>query len=142
VYAIGSSIKTAEFSGIPTARVLMTVYIAMALLAALTAIVMTSRVATARADMGSLYLMQCISAVVLGGIGLTGGKGKVTGTILGVCIFAVLANGLNLSSVTPFVKDIIQGALLIFVLLMQTIFGLRLKFGLAKWFGVLLRKDR
>ncbi|MDU0204786.1 ABC transporter permease [Paenibacillus sp. MAH-36] len=133
VYAIGSSEKSAKFSGIQVTKVLIGVYVIAAVLAGIVAIIMTSRVATARADMGSIYLMQSISAVVLGGTVLSGGKGKMIGTMLGCCIFAVLSNGLNLLSVAPFIKDVIQGSILILVLLIQHAMGFRKLASWGKW---------
>ncbi|NOV03953.1 ABC transporter permease [Paenibacillus planticolens] len=133
VYAIGSSEKSAKFSGIPVTKVLIGVYVIAAVLAGIVAIIMTSRVATARADMGSIYLMQSISAVVLGGTVLSGGKGKMIGTILGCCIFAILSNGLNLMNVAPFIKDVIQGSILILVLLIQHAMGFRKFASMGKW---------
>lgn len=140
VYALGSSENAARYSGIPVTKVLIGVYVVAAVLAGIVAIIMTSRVATARADMGSVYLMQSISAVVLGGTALSGGNGKVTGTLLAGCIFAVLSNGLNLMNVAPFIKDVIQGTILIVVLLIQNALGFRGGL-LSKWMKSLSGKN-
>ena len=64
-------------------------------MAGLSGVVVTSRLATARADAGASYMFEGVAAVMLGGTDLAGGSGKVSGTIIGVLIFAILGNGLG-----------------------------------------------
>ncbi|SHH42701.1 ABC transporter permease [Clostridium grantii] len=121
IYFVGSNPVVAKYSGINITKVLMFVYMYAALLCGISCIVITSRVATARADIGAVYLLQSIAAVVLGGTSINGGEGSIMGTIIGVCIFGVLANGFNLIGVSPFIQTFMMGFILIFVLLTNSI---------------------
>ncbi|WP_181347094.1 ABC transporter permease [Thalassobacillus sp. CUG 92003] len=116
VYMLGSNPVATLFSGVNNSRVLMKVYLYGALLAAVAAIIMTSRYNSAKVDLGSSYLLQSVAAAVLGGTEIQGGYGKVIGTIYAVIIFQVLSNGLNLLGVDSSLVTVIMGAILIFVL--------------------------
>jgi ribose transport system permease protein/rhamnose transport system permease protein/inositol transport system permease protein len=96
VYAVGNNPVASIFSGVKVEQVLLYVYIFAGIMAAISGWIISSRVSTARADLGAVYLMQSISATVLGGTNIAGGSGTIFGTVIGVCVFAVLANGLNL----------------------------------------------
>lgn len=119
IYLIGGNRVAARFSGINHRKVLFRVYLLVGLLCGIAAVIISSRVNTARPDLGSSYLLQSIAAVVLGGTMLTGGKGNIFGTVMGVSIFAVLSNGLNLNGVSPFVQTVLMGAILIVVLVIR-----------------------
>jgi simple sugar transport system permease protein len=119
VYMLGNNPTATLFSGINTTRVLIWVYLFAALMAAIAAIVMTSRYNSAKVDLGSSYLLQSIAVAVLGGTNISGGYGKVIGVVLGVGIFQVISNGLNLFGIPSMVINILMGVILIFVLLMN-----------------------
>ena len=119
VYMCGSNAVGARFSGIDVARVIISVYAISALMSGISGVVITSRLATARADAGASYMFEGVAAVMLGGADLAGGNGKVSTTILGVLIFAVLSNGLNLNKVSSLVHQMVVGLVLIIVLLMR-----------------------
>jgi ribose/xylose/arabinose/galactoside ABC-type transport system permease subunit len=121
VYAIGNNPIASIFSGVQVEKVLLNVYIFAGLMAAIAGWIISSRVSTARADLGAVYLMQSISATVLGGTNIAGGSGTIFGTVIGVCVFAVLANGLNLIGVSPFAQNLLMGLALIVVLLINNI---------------------
>ena len=119
VYAIGNNPVASVFSGVQVEKVLLYVYIFAGIMAAIAGWIISSRVSTARADLGAVYLMQSISATVLGGTNIAGGSGTIFGTVIGVCVFAVLANGLNLIGVSPFAQNLLMGLSLIVVLLIN-----------------------
>ncbi|GAA2181122.1 ribose ABC transporter permease [Brooklawnia cerclae] len=116
VYLIGANPVAARFAGIRTARTLMATYVFAALLAYVVAVVLSSRTATARVDLGDAYVLSAISAVVFGGISIAGGRGNVVGAILGVAVFTVIQNGLGLANVSVFIQTVVIGSILIIVL--------------------------
>jgi simple sugar transport system permease protein len=121
VYMVGSNPVATLFSGVSNNKVLMGVYLYVALLASVAAVIMTSRYNMAKVDLGSSYLLQSISAAVLGGTDIQGGYGKVVGTIYAVVIFQVLGSGLNLLNVPSAIVSALMGAILILVLIFNFI---------------------
>jgi len=119
VYAVGNNPVASVFSGVQVDKVLLYVYTFAGIMAAIAGWIISSRVSTARADLGAVYLMQSIAATVLGGTNIAGGSGTIFGTVIGVSVFAVLANGLNLIGVSPFAQNLLMGAALIVVLLIN-----------------------
>ncbi|MBT2725833.1 ABC transporter permease [Bacillus sp. ISL-75] len=119
VYMVGSNPIATLFSGVNNNKVLMGVYLYSALLATVASIIMTSRYNMAKVDLGSSYLLQSISAAVLGGTDIQGGYGKVMGTVYAVIIFQVLSSGLNLLEVPRAIVGVIMGAILILVLIIN-----------------------
>ncbi len=92
--AIGFSPEGARYAGLPVGRRTGLVYVLAGLIAALAALIYTARLGQAKADAGTGYELFAITAVVLGGTSIFGGRGSITGTLLGVAAIAVLKNGL------------------------------------------------
>lgn len=115
IFAIGSNIKAAAYAGIDTVKVLFLSYILCSVMCCIAGNIQVARVATARADMGTVFLMQCISAVVLGGTSIEGGRGGVGGTIIGVMIFAMIGNIMNLVGISSFWQQLATGGILVLV---------------------------
>jgi len=116
VYMIGGNVKATELSGINTKKVLMGVYIICGILCGIAGVIMASRYSSARTDYGSSYVMQAVTAAVLGGTDINGGEGTIIGTVIGVAILQVISSGLNILGVNRNFVDIIIGAILIAVL--------------------------
>lgn len=116
VYMYGNNSVATLFSGVRNNRVVMKVYLYAGLLAAASAIIMTSRYNSVKVDLGSSYLLQSVAAAVLGGTKIEGGYGKVMGTVYSVVIFLTLSNGLNLLGVHRAIVDVFVGVILISVL--------------------------
>ena len=116
IYLIGSNPTAARFSGIDCEKNLILTYLFSSLMGFVTAVILTSRVATARADLGDQYVLQSVSAAVFGGISIYGGEGNIGGSLIGVAIFTIISNGLNLMGVSPFIQQIVAGIVLLGVL--------------------------
>ena len=125
IYAIGNNIKASLFSGIQTKHVLFFAYIMCSLLSCIAGNIQVSRVATARADMGTSFLMTCISAVVLGGTSINGGSGGISGTIVAILIFAMIGNIMNLSGISSFWQQLATGSILVLVVVFNRIIEMR-----------------
>lgn len=121
LFAIGNNSKASAYSGVRTERVLFAAYIACSVLCCIAGNIQVSRVATARADMGYSFLMPCISAVVLGGTSIDGGIGGVGGTVIGVIIFAMISNIMNLAGISSFWQQLATGSILILVVVFNKI---------------------
>ncbi|MGG4393804.1 ABC transporter permease [Paenibacillus thiaminolyticus] len=119
VYMAGNNPIATLFSGVNTKKVIMYVYLFSALMAAIAAIIMTSRYNSAKVDLGSSYQLQSIAVAVLGGTSISGGYGKVIGVIFGTATFQVLSSGLNLLGVPGMVINILIGVVLLAVLLIN-----------------------
>ena len=113
VYATGDDVEAARLSGIRTGRVLLSVYTAAGALYALGAWVLMGRLASASPNVGVEYNLDSITAVVLGGTSLFGGRGGVLGTLIGVMIVGVFRNGLQLAGVEVVWQGFAIGALVL-----------------------------
>ena len=121
VYAIGSNKEAARSSGIPVKTTLWSVYILAGLLVGLGGWMFLARFASGTSTAGNLLELEAIAAVVIGGARLSGGHGKVFGTVVGTIIFAVIANLLSLLNVSTFLQDAFRGALILVAVTLATV---------------------
>ncbi len=112
LYAIGGSGEVARLAGIPVRALTVWVYVAAGLLSGIAGIMLAARLDSAQPSDGLGYELDAIAAVVVGGASLNGGTGGIGGTVIGVLIIGVLHNGLNLVSISPFVQQIVVGAVI------------------------------
>jgi rhamnose transport system permease protein len=122
IYAIGYNETAARFSGIQVDRIKLAVYACSGFAAALAAVIFVSRVSTTRSDMGSGIELDAITAVVLGGTSIFGGRGTVVGTVLGLVLIQALKNGLSLAGVKSDGTIVLIGAVLILTILISNLF--------------------
>lgn len=113
LYAIGFSRAGARYAGLPVPRRLLLVYVISGASAALAAMVYVSHIGQARSDVGNGYELGAITAVVLGGAAVTGGRGTIAGTLLGVFVLAVLQNGLQLAALPSELVGVLTGVVLV-----------------------------
>jgi D-xylose transport system permease protein len=113
VYAIGGNVEAAKLSGINVRRHVMILFIISGVLSAISGIMLTSRLSSAVAAAGMAYEMDVISACVVGGTSLSGGKGTIFGALIGALIIASLDNGMSLLNVTYYYQSIVKGLVLI-----------------------------
>jgi rhamnose transport system permease protein len=111
--AIGYSPEGARYAGLPVARLVGLVYLLSGLVASLAAVIYVSHLGQAKADAGTGYELAAITAVVLGGTSIFGGRGSVPGTLLGLFAIAVLQNGLRLADLPAELAGILTGTLLL-----------------------------
>jgi inositol transport system permease protein len=125
-YAIGSNEDAARVSGINVERHLVLVYTIAGLLAALAAIVLSSRNLTAQAGMGFTYELDAIAMAVIGGTSLSGGRGSIVGTVLGMLIFGVITSGFTFLRIDAYYQEMIKGAIIV-VAVVQDVYRQRLR---------------
>ena len=124
LYALGGNEEAARLSGINIYQTKMIVYVTVSLLAALSGILLASRLNGASPNLGTMFELDAIAAVVIGGTSLAGGSGTIGGTIIGALIIGVLNNGMSLLGVSSFYQLIIKGLII----------------SLAVWFDVLQKR--
>jgi rhamnose transport system permease protein len=119
LYAIGHSAEGARYAGIPVARRLGIVYVLSGLASALAAIIYVAHLGQAKSDAGTGYELMAITAVVLGGASIFGGRGTVLGTVLGLFAIVILQNGLRLSAQPAELAGILTGVLLVATIILD-----------------------
>ena len=119
VFAVGSNIRTARLSGINVNKVKRRIYMLTGMLVAIAAIIQVSRIGSMDyASAGSGYEMDAIAAVIVGGTSMSGGKGSIVGTVLGMLIIGVMNNLLTLFGVPPFLREACKGVIVIVAVLL------------------------
>ena len=113
VYAVGGNNSAARLCGINVGRIKMAAYIIVGVLTALSGYILACRLNSAQPNAGDGFEFQVISAVVLGGVSLSGGKGNLTGAVIGVLILSVLSNVLVLAGVSSFYQEVSRGIVIL-----------------------------
>jgi len=121
IYAVGGNKEAARLSGINTEAVLMQVYIICGMLAALSGILLASRMNSGQPNAGQMYELDVIAAVVVGGTSLFGGRGSIAGTFIGAMLIGVLKNGLNLLNVGSYVQMVVLGVVILLAVMMDQV---------------------
>ncbi len=118
-YAVGGNEKVSYIAGIKINRVKIVAYALTGLLCALAGAILTSRLNSAQPTAGTGYELDAIAAVVLGGTSLAGGKGRITGTLIGALIIGTLNNGLNILNVSSFYQQVVKGIVILLAVIMD-----------------------
>ncbi len=121
IYMLGSNPLAARFSGINSESVLIRVYMTSGLLAGLASILMIARVNSARSDYGYTLVLPAVLVAVLGGINPNGGFGTLTGIVLALALLQILQSGFNILGASSFFKNVIWGAMLLLVMVINYI---------------------
>jgi inositol transport system permease protein len=112
-YAIGANRQAAMVSGINVNRHLVAVYAIAGLLSGVAGTVTAARAVSGQAGMGVMYELDAIAAVVIGGTSLSGGTGRVTGTVIGVLILGVLTSGFTFIRLDAYYQEMVKGAIIV-----------------------------
>ena len=119
LYAVGGNSEAARLSGVPVKRVLMFAYIASAALAGLGGVIMASQLKSGSPTYGGMYELYVIAAVVVGGTSLSGGEGRIFGTLAGAFTIAVIQNGMNLTNVESYTQKVVLGLVILVAVLVD-----------------------
>lgn len=120
IFAVGGNASSAQLCGISVDRIKMQAYIISGILTALSGFILASKLDSAQPNAGTGFEFQVISAVVLGGVSLSGGKGNISGAIIGVLILSVLSNVLVLLGVSSFYQEIARGVVILLAVYMDS----------------------
>ncbi|MFL6279395.1 MAG: substrate-binding domain-containing protein [Vicinamibacterales bacterium] len=112
-YVIGFGAPGARYAGLPVERRVATLYLLSGVVSAIAAIVYVAHLGQAKSDAGSGYELDAITAVVLGGTSVFGGRGTIWGTVLGLAALSVLRNGLHLAALPSELTGVLTGTLLV-----------------------------
>ena len=124
VYMTGASKSAARLAGVNTNVILTAVLTICGFTAGLAGIVSMGRLGSAQPDAIPSFLIDTIGAVVLGGTALTGGRGGMLQTMIGLLLYGTLRNGLdNISSIDVYLKDFITGVVLLAALVVNVVFS-------------------
>jgi len=123
VYAVGGNPQASFISGIDIRMVRFWGMMISAMTAALAGIIFVSQVGATVPSAGNTGLMDVVTAVILGGISLSGGKGKIEGTLIGVFILAVLSNGMVLLSVQSYYQMLVKGLVILLAVYVDSVRG-------------------
>jgi len=120
VYAVGGNEEAARYSGIKVDRVKILTYMLVGLCTGIAALIEMSRMAAVAAvTSGAMYEFEAITAVIVGGTSLSGGKGRLIGTVVGFIILGVVNNMMIMLNVSPYLSGAVKGAVILFAVLIQ-----------------------
>ena len=120
IYAIGGNRESARFSGVPIKKVEIATFTISGLLAAFAGIVLSARMFSGQPSVGIGYELDAIAACVLGGVSMSGGVGRISGTIFGAIVIGMVSNGLNLINVSSFWQLIVKGIIILIAVIIDS----------------------
>ena len=121
IYAIGKNQAASRFSGVRVARIKLWLFVLSGTVAALAGVILTARMASARADVGIGLTLVVVTIVLLGGVDIFGGRGTIPGVVLAFFTLAVLGNALRLTNVSSDIQSIVVGLLLVVSVVIPTL---------------------
>ena len=119
VYAVGGNPVAAYLNGIPVKRIRVLLFATAGLLGAVSGILLTARLGSGNAGAASGLEFDVIASVVIGGTALSGGRGTMLGTVLGVLVITLIGNGLVLLGMNPFFQEVVRGLIIVFAVLLN-----------------------
>lgn len=120
IYAVGGNSEASRWSGIPVERVKIIVYMIMGVLTSIAGLIITARLGSGQPSAGLNFEMDCITAAVVGGTSMSGGRGKVIGTVVGVLLLTVLTNGMTLVGMNTYWQQVLKGVIIVVSVLADT----------------------
>ena len=121
IYAVGGNEQAARLSGVPVKFVIVFVYVISALAAGLGGCIQASQLNTGTPNMGVMFELYVIAAVVVGGTSLAGGSGRILGTLIGAFIISVIQNGMNLLGIEGYTQQVVLGGVILGAVLLDRV---------------------
>ena len=121
IYAVGGNAEASRLSGVSTKRTLIFVYLASGLMAGIGGVIITSQLKAGAPTYGNMYELYVIAAVVGGGTSLSGGEGRIFGTLVGAFIIAVIRNGMNLVGVESYTQKVVLGVVILLAVMLDMV---------------------
>jgi ribose transport system permease protein len=119
VIAVGGNREAARIAGVKVARIIFSVYVISGICVAIAAILVSGRHSSASPVIGTLYELDAIAAVVIGGTALSGGRATIVGTVLGVLTFALIFNLMTLMDLAVEIQQVTKGLIIVAAVLLQ-----------------------
>jgi ribose transport system permease protein len=119
IYAVGGNEEAARLSGVPVKYIITFVYIMSGIAAGIGGSIQASQLNTGTPNMGVMYELYVIAAVVVGGTSLSGGTGKILGTLIGVFVISVIQNGMNLLGIESYTQQVVLGFVILIAVLLD-----------------------
>jgi ribose transport system permease protein len=119
IYAVGGNEEAARLSGVPVKYIITFVYIISGIAAGIGGSIQASQLNTGTPNMGMMYELYVIAAVVVGGTSLSGGTGKILGTLIGVFVISVIQNGMNLLGIESYAQQVVLGLVILIAVLLD-----------------------
>ena len=121
IYAVGGNEEAARLSGINTKRIIVLTFALCAFFTSISGVMMVGRLGSGQPGTGIEFPMDVITAVVLGGVSVSGGKGKILLVIAGALIMGMLDNGMTILGMNPYLQWVVKGLVLIFAVTMSSL---------------------
>lgn len=119
-YAVGGNETAARWTGLPVERTVAGVYVLTGVLSGLAGAILTARLGSGQPSAGTGLELDAIAAVVLGGTSLAGGRGRISGTVIGCILVAVLSNGLTLLNISSYWQMVVKGVIIVVAVVLDT----------------------
>lgn len=120
IYAVGGNMEASRWSGIAVVKVKIIVYMIMGVLTSIAGLIVVTRLGSGQPSAGQNFEMDCITAAVVGGTSMSGGRGKIIGTVVGVLLLTVLTNGMTLVGINTYWQQVFKGVIIVVSVLADT----------------------
>ncbi len=120
IYAVGGNMEASRWSGIAVVKVKIIVYMIMGVLTSIAGLIVVTRLGSGQPSAGQNFEMDCITAAVVGGTSMSGGRGKIIGTVVGVLLLTVLTNGMTLVGINTYWQQVFKGIIIVVSVLADT----------------------
>jgi ribose transport system permease protein len=120
IYAVGGNAEASKWSGLNVDKVKILVFLIMGVVTGISGLVVAARLGSGQPSAGTSFEMDCITAAVVGGTSMAGGKGTILGTVVGALIIGVLGNGMTLLDVNTYWQQVIKGVIIVIAVLIDT----------------------
>ncbi|MCI8597109.1 MAG: ribose ABC transporter permease [Lachnospiraceae bacterium] len=120
IYAVGGNMEASRWSGIAVVKVKIIVYMIMGILTSIAGLIVVARLGSGQPSAGQNFEMDCITAAVVGGTSMSGGRGKILGTVVGVLLLTVLTNGMTLVGINTYWQQVFKGVIIVVSVLADT----------------------